>query len=134
MTDPDTTAVCAWCDEDLDDDPYSHEDAADVLLCRECYYEAYMFECCRCDEYESIDVQHRMLVVVEEVRDVRPGIYRIVKFPYEVNAIIGAYLIGSALDRIGNVPADVDTGGLPCGHLCAECQAAVQKETNPNPC
>ncbi len=98
------------------------------VLCGDCYIDDFTFECVRCHESKPIEEQGQIgahIVIVDEDEADKPvGLYRILNHPYYVSAVVGAgWIIGSAVDRVGDVPQGIDTDGYPVGHLCRECSA-----------
>lgn len=126
--------VCSYCGNDLVGEELGnpHRDPNDdEMMCDECYQEHFEFECCRCLNYDSTEHQHDYLVVYEQVGDVKPGIYRVISYPYHGGALIGdSWLFANSLQRIRALeePAE-DDPYYPCGHLCLECQNTLKLPT-----
>lgn len=134
-----TETECSCCGELLEgeelDSPY-HDD--DGPLCDDCYHEHYEFYCCLCQECGHVDDQHNMLVVCEPVHcdgtygSRRPtldaGLYRVKRWPYWATNYFSMWFYSDCLDRVGEVPNDVDTHGYECGHLCLNCQREVMAQ------
>ena len=122
------TPCCLRCGNELDDEEldYPRKDEDGDAICDECFHEHYEFTCCWCCEYGDVKDQHNLLVVFEEVSDVKPGIYKITERPYYICAMIGSsWLIPGSLVRIAELNPDMDGNNYPCGHLCLECQKKV---------
>ena len=138
---------CTHCGEPLDQEeaasPRRDEDGDGDILCDECWHLRYEFTCCRCEEYDHVKVQHRYLVVFEEVQGlsgmVKPGLYRISELPYWADGMIEYHFYETALERVGDVPKiarwnprtraydliETLECNYPCGHLCSRCQEAL---------
>ena len=133
---PDLTK-CGCCGDKLDEDeicnPYEDRDdyGDGTPICFECYHEHYEFTCSLCEEYDDINVQHKMLIVRKAEMGVPPGVYRITGYPYYYSSILG--------DNGGVNPWDVqkicnltkEIGRLmdtyyPLGHMCRDCQAEYE--------
>lgn len=133
---------CSWCGREFRDNEQPYEDEEGVCgnsgdpLCYDCWNENYQFVCCWCQEHGLKKHQHKMLVVAEADRvstlhrDVPEGVYRITKTPYYASGIISSRLYGDAIERLTDLPEGIDTGWYPCGHLCENCQAKIEKEVH----
>lgn len=127
---------CTWCDDllGLDTTEQPRRDDGGGVMCDECHHEHFEFWCCWCQNYGDRDIQHDMVVVIGEVENadgdrgnMPRGVYRVCAGPYYCSAIFDGWFYGDALKRLADVPDGVDTGGYPAGHLCADCQARINK-------
>lgn len=138
MTAVQTKPKCSWCGDPLDAEEAENprKDPHGDLICDECYHDHFEFTCSQCEEGEDIEHQGAIgsvTVVYEEVsglgEKVKPGVYRITKWPYYADGVTECYLIENALTRITDVPEGwTNADGCPCGHLCRTCQALLLKE------
>lgn len=128
------TLTCTYCGNTLREEELEEPlmDDEENVICYECYNDHFEFKCCKCEEYDHIDNQHKMLVVVDEEEAGLPaGLYRILELPYYSASLLGDVSWNEwALERIGDVPDGVDTGSYACGHLCGRCQEEVLKKLN----
>lgn len=117
---------CSWCGEEWDDtETVPYEDSRGEPICYDCWREHFTFHCAFCWNIYDNEDQHEVLVVWEDFqKDVPKGVYRIATGPYWCDAITDAWLIASALQRIGNIPEEVqrEDDFYACGHLCRGCQ------------
>jgi hypothetical protein len=127
------TTDCSYCGNLLSEDelesPYTDED--NDIICDECEHEHFQFQCCKCEEYDHIDVQHYYLIVADDVdKSIPPGIYYIKGGPYFGGPLIGELgLFANKLLRLRDLPTNIDTGGYPCGHLCRTCVRKLELPT-----
>jgi hypothetical protein len=117
---------CATCGEELDREQSSdpRRDDSGEAICDSCYSDEHEFNCCWCGEYDSVDVQHRMIVLFEECGRMDRGIYRIDSFPYYTSDYFNMWFNEYAMTRLGDVPKDLQAqqDNYPAGHLCEFCQ------------
>lgn len=120
--------LCTYCGVNLDSEQIQNPrtDKDGDIMCDECYQEHYEFSCCWCQDSDHIDHQHKMLIVDDEKSAKLPrGVYEITTIPYYCDEIITSRLYKWALNRIADVPEDLEIESYPCGHLCIECQKKI---------
>jgi hypothetical protein len=105
-------------------------------VCDECYYGNYVFTCCWCEEYEHIknrDAIGNLIVVfdAEEAGIERAGIYKITKHPYYTHNYLNAWLNKYAIERVADLPSDIQPYDYAVGHLCQECQVKIESTLLP---
>jgi hypothetical protein len=121
---------CYSCGEELkgqDLEGPRHDEDGNVL-CDDCYYEEYCFECCMCGDY-AINKEKQTVIIFDETFGVKPGLYQILKRPFYYCPVAGegAGVFNDALQRIGDIPDGVTGDGYMAGYLCADCQRKVMK-------
>lgn len=123
---------CSYCGQQLEEheraDPQMVDDEP---VCDDCYREKYCFTCCRCEEYEDNEHQHKFLVVKHDEcgeLEVADGVYRIVRSPYHYSSALDNGLIKSALEFVCALPNGIELDDYPCGHLCLSCQGKLSEE------
>ena len=145
-----TATVCTWCGEELDDEEAESPrlDDADKVICDDCYRDEYEYTCHWCEEsedmehhcevgslfvlYESVDAQppHSRKPWYSQKRyKMRPGIYRITRWPMYYDGIIEGGLYAWAFEWFGPLPEkweDRSDGYYPCGPLCRSCQRKIK--------
>lgn len=98
----------------------------DEAVCSNCEYENYHFRCAICDEYETIERQHKILVVFEPDKVFRsegmaPGFYKIAHLPYYTDAMISAWVHDDSVKLVAPLPEGAKSDFYPAGHLCRSC-------------
>src|SRR5690606_34937634 len=107
-----------------------------TVWCDECFRRLFTFHCCKCNDYEHNDNQHRYMVVFdEEEAGIPRGVYRIIDKPYHISAMVGSgWLCNGSLLRVGEVPDGCDSDGYPCDHLCTTCSEKYEQVSPDHPC
>jgi len=136
---PSATSTCGWCGKQLSEEEIESPqlDSGGENICDDCYREHFCFTCCNCGNYEENDYQD-CLVVTEEVgaigesRCVKPGIYRVIEWPYYYCPTIGEGDLRSRdLRYLRDIPSSgIVTEGYPCGHICRDCQSNLGVSDN----
>ena len=108
-------------EEELDG-PYTNTDGD--TLCDECHQED-EFECCWCHESSISENQHKMLVIIKTIQSIKPGVYKIISWPYYADGMIDFHLFTSSLARFAKLPKDIKFDDYRAGHLCDECQEKI---------
>lgn len=144
-----TETKCEWCDRKLTAEEREYPRRDDEAICDDCYYRHYTYTCAWCEEYGDIDWLCRvgsLFAVFKPVgayapylrpgtscpwysfRDLvmRPGIYRIKRWPIYWDAMLDAGLYAEAFEWFSPLPAEWARrggwAGYPCGPLCEACQ------------
>jgi hypothetical protein len=126
---------CASCDAEFDDEEREspRRDSNGDALCDACYREEYEGTCDRCDEIvEKTELAMKpgeLLAFWEEVDGLKPGYYKVIRWPLYADGMINGYVYTenlqffAALDAKG-VAAAKDAW-TPGGCLCAACRSEI---------
>jgi len=149
----DTTITCEWCGNDLEKEEMESPLSSDETICDGCYDEHYRFTCHWCEENE--DKKHectigslfilfkpvwaqppflrhslRPLWYSRREREMRPGIYRIVRYPFYWDACLDGGLYADAFEWFGPLTSGMKKNGgyadYDCGPLCRRCQRTLK--------
>lgn len=136
---------CSWCGEELSKEEVQYPPSdIEEAICDDCYYEEYHYPCCRCGDLEREKLNsegvktgepaHNMLVIYrpdEAGVELRPGVYRVVRWPYWTDAMLNAWVHEDCLRYLAPLEkkehyregrAEFGYNDYPCGHLCQSCQ------------
>lgn len=104
------------------------------ITCDECYREKFEGECDRCgetvDETELAMNPGELLALWEEVDDLAPGYYRVLRWPIYMNGMITGHILKEnleytyPLDKKGEEAAA--HSWTPGGRLCKRCRDEIE--------
>ncbi len=97
------------------------------VLCMDCWSDEHLFSCSLCGtEDENTMRDHGVAVFDADAAEIaEAGIYRVKNRPYYMASVIGAgYLIDTAIERVGDLPAETCGHDFACGHMCRWCLKA----------
>lgn len=126
---------CALCGDEFDeeelDNPYRDED--DDPICDSCYREKYESACDRCDEIvEKKELEMKpgeLLAFWEEVEGLKPGYYKVLRWPIYADGMICGYIYHDALEFFAPLDekgtAAAKDAWTPGGCLCERCRTEI---------
>lgn len=132
----DAGATCVRCQTTLEDwqAEAPHHDPDGDVLCDDCYYDEYTFDCLRCGEEVPIeremDIGTVLLLGDEWANgDLPSGAYRVLAHPAYMQPMIGATeLFPHALQWLGPYLSTQGNGWRDSGCVCARCERDVLVE------
>lgn len=133
--------TCTWCGNDLPEEqresPYLDESGDEI--CDRCHTQHFEGCCDRCSEVvEKKELAMRpgeLLAFWEEVDGLKPGYYRVLRWPIYADGMIEGFVYTENLQFV----RDLDQAGLnaaedawtPGGSLCAECRGIIEASLVP---
>ena len=139
------TILCSICTGKIkladEDEPYVDEEGKPI--CFDCFIDEYQGECGRCCNYvdnEEIESKPGELVVFfVEVpsyrREMLPGYYRVLKWPFYSQNIIGSgWIENGAVVKVADLDdegkGNEEIIGTPCAPMCYSCRKVIEERTD----
>lgn len=132
---PDRIEHCGNCGDIFDSwsENAEYVDALGKMLCESCYRAMGCYQCCKCEDHDLHNGPGRMAVLTQREGKLRPGLYRITRWPFYADGMIEGYLFESSFEKIGELPSKIETNGYPMGFLCQKCETGLDTVDAPLP-
>lgn len=131
---------CALCGDELDHEEkeYPRKDEDGDPVCDRCYTEKYEGVCDRCGEIvekkELAMNPGELTAFWEEVDGLKPGYYRVLKWPIYMDGMIEGYVLTDNLKFVAKLDAKgkraAKDAWTPGGRMCCACRDEIQKHAD----
>jgi len=133
---------CTNCGSTLepDEEEAPRKDEDGNIVCDQCYDDRYQHLCPICEElfwevYEK-EISPKYFIITRQAEAnhvAKAGFYEIVSLPFYKDGIIEASLIDSAINRLGDLPKNLDEDNLHYSlyFICENCAEKMLKNNHP---
>ena len=134
--------LCTDCGYILepDEEKSPRRDEGGDIVCDRCYDDRYQHMCPVCEEHfyedynQKISPKHFIITrQAEECHVAKAGFYEVIELPFYADGIIESQLFDSAINRLGDLPKDLDEDNLHFSlyFICEDCVKKMLENNHP---